>query len=275
MLKGKLFLTGILVTVMALVVAGCTPAELEALRGTLHNIDSISGNIMVKLKDGTTQSFNLTDVKVDTVRQALGKASLEIGDQIVVKARKGGEVRGVETDKAEVGGVIKSLGTGNGTSNVTITTKKLGDITLIVTLNTTIRNRGSANFSSLQVGQRVEVKYDVITKTALRINVNTEDATGEAEGIIQAVNNTTKTVTILTNKSGNITLTVAANTSIRVEDRGTATFADLKVGQRVEVRYDVATKTAIKLTAENVGKNNEGKGNTKGNQGNQNKEGKG
>jgi len=236
---------------MLLVMAGCTPAELQTLRGTLQNIDSVSGNITVKLKDGTTQSFNLTDVKLATISQALGKANLEIGDQVVVKARKGGEVEEVETDNAEIGGVIVSLGTGNGTNNITITTQKQGNITLTVTPNTTIRNRGAANYSSLQVGQRVEVKYDVITKTALRINVNNEDATGEAAGIIQAVDNTTKTITIATNKSGNITVTVTANTSIRVEDKGTTTFADLKVGQRVEVRYDVATKTAIKLTVEN------------------------
>ncbi len=251
MFKGKLFMAGILVTVMLLVMAGCTPAELQTLRGTLQNIDSVSGNITVKLKDGTTQSFNLTDVKLATISQALGKANLEIGDQVVVKARKGGEVEEVETDNAEIGGVIVSLGTGNGTNNITITTQKQGNITLTVTPNTTIRNRGAANYSSLQVGQRVEVKYDVITKTALRINVNNEDATGEAAGIIQAVDNTTKTITIATNKSGNITVTVTANTSIRVEDKGTTTFADLKVGQRVEVRYDVATKTAIKLTVEN------------------------
>ncbi len=96
MLKGKLFLTGILVTVMALVVAGCTPAELEALRGTLHNIDSISGNITVKLKDGTAQSFNLTDVKVATIAQALGKASLEIGDQITTMLARGAVISRVE-----------------------------------------------------------------------------------------------------------------------------------------------------------------------------------
>ena len=270
MFKGKLFMAGILVTVMSLA-AACTPAELQALQGTLQNIDSVSGNITVKLKDGTTQSFNLTDVKVSTVRQALGNASLEIGDQIVVKARKSGGVEEVETEKAEIGGIIQSLGTGNGTNNITITTKKQGNITLTVTLNTTIRNRGAANFSSLQVGQRVEVKYDVTTKTALRINVNNEDATGEAEGVIQAVNNTTKTITITTNKSGNITLTVTANTSIRIEDKGTATFADLKAGQRVEVRYDVATNTAIKISAEDNGEGHEGKGNVQGNQG---KEGK-
>lgn len=276
MLKRKLFLAGILVTVMSLVMAGCTPAELQALQGTLQNIDSISGNVTVKLKDGTTQSFNLTDVKVATIAQALGKANLEIGDQVVVKARKNGEVEEVETERAEIGGVIKSLGTGNGTNNITITTKKQGDITLLVTPNTTIRNRGAANFSSLQVGQRVEVKYDASTKTALRINVNTEEATGEAAGIIQAIDTGNKTVTITTNKSGNITLTVTANTSIRVEDKGTATFADLKVGQRIEARYDTATKIAIKLMVENDGEGHEGKGNTQGNKtGNQNKEGKG
>ncbi len=256
MLKRKLFLAGILAAVMLAGAVGCTQAQIQALQGTLQNIDSVSGNVTVKLKDGTTQSFNLTDVKVDTVAQALGKASLEIGDAIVVKARKNGEVEGVETEKAEVGGVIKSLGA----NNVTITTKKDGDITLLVTLNTTIRDRGAANFSALQVGQRVEVKYEISTKTALRINVNYEDAEGQVSGVISAIDSANKTVTINATRKGEITLQVTANTSIRIEEKGTATFSDLKVGQRIEARYDVATLTAIKLTAENTGEENKEKG---------------
>jgi hypothetical protein len=35
---------------------------------------------------------------------------------------------------------------------------------------------------------------------------------------------------------------------IRIEDEGTTAFSDLKVGQKVEAKYDGITKNALKLT---------------------------
>ncbi len=251
MLKRKPFLlAAILAVVMLVGVAGCTPGEIQALQGTVQNVDSISGNVTVTLKDGSTKTFNFTDVKVETIRQALGSASLEVGDQVTVKASKNGKVKGLEVQKAEVGGVIKSLGT----DNVTITTKKKGDITLQVTSDTRIRieDKGTANFSDLKVGQKVEAKYDVTSKNALRINVELaeeeDEDEGEIEGIVKAIDTTNKTVTITTEKKGDITLQVTSETVIRIEDEGTAAFSDLKVGQKIEAEYDVNSMKAVKLT---------------------------
>lgn len=230
-------------------ISGCTPADIQALQGTLQNIDSVSGNITVKLKDGTTQSFNLTDVKVETIRQALGNASLEIGDHVTVKAHKTGKVEGLEVERAEIGGVIKSLGTGD----VTITTKKQGDITLGIKPDTTIRigEKGSANFSALKVGQRIEVKYDVNSKMAIRINVNAEESQGEISGRITAVDSVNLTVTVNSTK-GVVVLKVTPNTTIKIEDKGTATLADLKTGQKIEAKYEAATLIATRLSVEDT-----------------------
>ncbi len=249
--KAKMLLpAAILMAAMSLAVAACTPAGIQSLQGTLKNIDSISGSITVQLKDGTIQTFNLNNVKVDTVRGALGQASLEIGDQLVVRANQGGLVEGVSVERAEVSGIIKNLGS----EEITITSKR-GDIVLAVTPNTTIRieDRGTANLSSLKQGQNVEVKYNVYTKNAIRISVENENVAGEVEGTIQAVNTTNNTVTITSIRSGNITLTVTANTSIRIEDKGTVALVELKVGQTIDARYDTANMTAIKITAENPG----------------------
>jgi hypothetical protein len=258
MLKRNPFLLAVILAVVMLVgVAGCTPGEIQALQGTLQTIDSVSGNVTVKLKDGSTKTFNFADVKVETIRQALGSASLEIGDQVTIKASKNGEVKGLEVPKAEVGGIIKSLGTGN----VTITTKKKGDITLHVTSDTRIRieDKSTAAFSDLKIGQEVEAKYDVSTKNALRINVDMEEEEGEIEGIIKVLDTANKTVTITTEKKDDITLKVTSDTVIWIEDDGTAAFPDLKVGQKVEAKYDVSAKNAVKLDIDTGEKGHEDK----------------
>ena len=152
---------------MLVAVAGCTPAEVLALQGTLKNVDSVSGNVTVTLKDGTTRTFNFNNVKIDTIKQALGNATLEVGDNVTVKIRNR-HVEEVHADYAEVSGVVKTVGA----DNVTITTKKQGDITLRVTANTTIRKEGQTlKLSDLKAGQQVEAKYEVTTKNALRINI--------------------------------------------------------------------------------------------------------
>jgi len=160
-------------------VTGCTAGEMQALQGTLQNVDSVSGNVTVTLKDGTTKTFNFTDVKVETIRQALGNASLAIGDQVTIKVNKNdGDVEEVDVEKAEVDGVIKSLGT----DNVTITTDKNEDVTLKVTSETVIRieDERTAAFTDLQVGQKVEAEYNVSTMDALKLKVDNDK--DEADG---------------------------------------------------------------------------------------------
>jgi hypothetical protein len=254
MLKRKPFLlAAILAVVMVMGVAGCTQADVQALQGTLKNVDSVSGNVTVTLKDGTTRTFNFTDVKVDTIKQALGNANLEIGDQVTVKVRKDGHVEEVDVKYAEVHGVIKGVGT----DNVTITTKKQGDVTLKVTSETKIRigDKGTANLTDLKIGQQAEVKYDVTTKNALRINADAgkdeeKRNEGETEGAVTATDNNTKTVTIKTEKGENITLNVTSNTTIRIEDHRTAAFSDIQVGQKIEAKYDKSNMNALRLVIE-------------------------
>jgi hypothetical protein len=122
----KLFLTiGLAAGALLLIGTACTPGELQALEGTLQNMDTVSGNVTVKLKDGGIQTYNFNDVSVSTIRQALGKASIEIGDSVTIRRDRDGKVRRVEARAAEVEGVIKSLGT----ANVTITDDHKKDIT--------------------------------------------------------------------------------------------------------------------------------------------------
>jgi hypothetical protein len=236
--KLKPFLLSAIVAVVMLVgIAGCTPADIQALQGTLQNVDSASGNVTIMLKDGSTQTFNFNNVKVETIRQALGSASLEVGDQVIVRAHKNGNVEQIDVQKAEVDGVIKSLGT----NNVTITTEKKGDITLQVTSETIIRveDKGPAAFSDLQAGQSVEAKYDVSSLKALKLTVDIEteeDNDSEEETDTDDEREATQPITI--------TGTVTSYTSNRIIINGktirltnsTAIQGVLSIGATVEIK---------------------------------------
>ncbi len=170
MKKRKLVLSvAVLAVVMLVGFTSCNPGDLKAFEGVLKKIDDVSGNVTVTLKDGTTATFNLKDINVETIRKALGDAGLEPGDNVTLKKGRNGEVKELKVCYAVIQGTIKSLGT----ANFTITTKK-GDTTLLVTSNTTILGWGKEKpaFSDLKVGQRVVVKYDVTSLKALTITIN-------------------------------------------------------------------------------------------------------
>jgi Cu/Ag efflux protein CusF len=239
----------ILCLVSIIGLTACTPADLQALQGTLKNVDNVTGNVTLNLKDGTAQTFNFTNVKVDTIKQALGNATLEVGDQVTVKAHKNGEIEEVDVENAEVHGAIKSLGA----DNATITTLKQGDITLRVTADTKIRmqDKGTAAFSDLKVGQSVETKYDVTTKTALRVNIGGAEANnGQIQGAVKAVDPTLKTVTISTKGKADVTIKITSSTAIRIEDKRTAAFSDIKVGDKIEASYEKGSLNALKIAVQ-------------------------
>ena len=170
MKKRKLLIpVAILAAVMLVGFTSCSPGDLKAFEGVLQKIDGLSGNVTVTLSDNTTATFNLKDIDLKTIREALGDASLDTGDNVTVRQGRHGEVKELKVRSAEVQGTIKSLVT----DNVTITTKK-GDITLLVTTETQIQGGGKEKpvFSDLKVGQRIEVKYDVSTLKALKIVIN-------------------------------------------------------------------------------------------------------
>jgi hypothetical protein len=243
----------------------CTPAELQALQalqGNVKNIDSVSGNVTVQLKDGSTTTFNFNDVKVGAIKQALGGLILEHGDNVTIKRDGEGRVREVTCRKAEVEGVIKSkVG-----DNVTITTDNNRDITLVTTSNTTFKIAGktSPTFADLSVTQQVEATYDVTTMNALVIEVQTSDDTdshtGRLEGTIKSIASDNKSIVVTGILKGDVTLAISTNTTIVVSGKGTNSVAGLRVGQRIKASYDVNSLTAIKILVVAGGKVQDNRG---------------
>jgi hypothetical protein len=263
MLKRKILGFGAILAVVGMLVGftGCTQADVLALQGTLKNVDSVSGVVTVTLKNGTTETFNLNNVSIDTLRQTIGNATFEVGDNVTIKIRQQ-HVEEVHAENAEVDGTIKSV-VGN---NVTITNEKHGDISLLVNAQTKIvvGDNKTAGLANLTVGLQVEAKYDVATMTAVRITADTDHEgkgpLAQVEGIVKAVLG--NTVTIGFGRGDNITLNfVAGNTTIKIEDSRTGSLADITVGQQVHASYDKATRNAVRITLQGNDGNRQGEQN--------------
>ncbi len=245
----RIFIGVMLAATLLVGAAACTPAELQALQGMVKSIDSVSGNVTVQLKDGTTTTFNFKDVKVAAIRQALGGLILEHGDNVTIKRDGRGRVWELKSRKGEVEGVIKS----KGADNVTIAVKNKRDITLVVTSNTTIKIEGKTapTLADLNAGQEVEATYDLGTLKAIRIEVESskevDTRAGVIEGAIKSISSDNKSFVVTGVRKGDLTLGISSNTTIMIAGKGTVPVARLKVGQMVKVTYDVTSLKAIRI----------------------------
>jgi Cu/Ag efflux protein CusF len=103
----------------------------------------------------------------------------------------------------------------------------------------------------LKIGQSIEAKYDVTTKTALRINIGGAEVNhGQIQGAVKSVDTDNKTVTISTKGKSDVTLKITSTTAIRIEDKRTAAFTDIKVGDKIEASYEKGSLNALKITVQ-------------------------
>ncbi|MBI2846970.1 MAG: hypothetical protein HYX82_03715 [Chloroflexi bacterium] len=169
--RWRYLIAAILAGLGVLTFVACSPSARAQLEGVLQDVDSISGEVTVTLKDGGTITFNLNDVNVETLRQAVGNASFEEGAQVTLETDRDNKVKAVKARHAKVEGDIKAVD--NDKKTLTITAENGVDVTLEVTETTRFKARhgDSASFASLREGQEVEAKYDVETKKALEIKI--------------------------------------------------------------------------------------------------------
>ena len=126
-------------------------------------------------------------------------------------------------------------------------------VTVHVDGSTLIKRDGkSALLTDLLLGDRVEVKYDITTMIASRIEDKTKSGSGggsssqgEVEGTISVVGTTSLTVTP---KKGGADVTVNVDSSTRIKRNGKpALLADLLVGDRVKAKFDKTTMLASRI----------------------------
>jgi len=162
-----------LLLVLAVGLTSCGTLDLQSLQGMIKNVDSLSGNVTVTLKDGTTTTFNLADIDLQAVKDSIGNISVDAGDNVSIRRDNHGKVTCLIADKAEIEGVIKTIGA----DTITITTEENGDITLKVTAGTLIisKTAGTVALSSLTAGQKVEARYDSTTMQAVKLKIDFEN----------------------------------------------------------------------------------------------------
>jgi hypothetical protein len=246
-MKLKLFgLTALVSVVLLLGLTACSAQELQSLQGVLKNVDTVSGNLTLKLKDGTTTTYNFADLNPASILDSQGNLRFDIGDNITLQVYKHPNVKFPQFQYAFAAGTIKAIGT----DNITITAVNNGDITLKVTAQTWIvtTGKGKAALTDLLVGQKVWTSYEKTSMNAYMIRVDFQQEQASAMGTIKTVYSSNSTLTVTTLKKGDITLQVTADTMIRIGGKGVGTFSDLQAGQKVEVQYEVATMKALKIS---------------------------
>lgn len=263
-MKKLLGLAAILVVVLLTSLTACSAIDLQSLQGMIKNVDSLSGNVTVTLKDGTVQTFNLADVDLNALKNQIGNISIDAGDNVTIHEDNRGHVKGMDVHNGEVDGIIKSLGT----DNVTIITSDNQTITLKITAGTLIieKAQGTITLADLKIGQEIEARYDINTMQASKLKIDFVnrgkygDAFQKIEGSIKSVDSGNKTITVTTTDRGDVTLSVVAATTIIMNGKGPAAFTGLQAGQPVQLTYDPANMQAKKIAVDqeiqNHGKNN-------------------
>lgn len=238
-------------------------AKQANLKGIIAAVDVAAGTVSITPKQGgaaVTLSVDATTwIKRDGMPATL--ADLQVGDRVKAKynpftmlASKIDAKSAVPFAFPEVEGTLTAVGA----SSITIAPEKGGaEVTLSVDASTVIRrNKMPATLADLQVGDKVEARYDPATMIAVKIEAKSVVAgpppTGLAkvEGRLTAVG--ASSVTIAPEKGGpEVTLNVDASTFIE-RDHMPATLADLQVGDKVEAKYDPATMVATKIEAKSA-----------------------
>lgn len=140
-------------------------------------------------------------------------------------------------------------------STVTVSPSYGSPATFNVTPSTQIKRNGVlATLADIVVGDKAEVKYDRATMNAIKIEAKSNPSTvGEVNGTVAEVDPVQSTLSVVPNSGGTtITVTVGPSTVLKCDD-STITLADIVPGDQVEVKYDLATLTAIKIEDKSCG----------------------
>jgi hypothetical protein len=132
---------------------------------------------------------------------------------------------------------------------LTITTPTLEVVTLSVSSATTLTREGlSARFGDIKVGERVVATYNSVDGESLRIEVFAPRAQ-RVSGVIVARNEETSVIAVETGTGERIALIISKKTRVTAAQGQPGTFADLKVGVRVErAFYFPETKEVASIT---------------------------
>jgi hypothetical protein len=237
-------------------------SALTEIEGSVTEVGSDHIKVHTKSGDDVTVAVN-ADTIIRANDHLAGLTDVKVGNRVSVSARvnadgsrtalrievenEHGGGNGNEDHGAEVTGVIASISTGG----ISVTTSG-GTVTVKISSTTSIRRGGTTlTASDLKSGNRVEVKGTLNADGSITAtSINVEDTPGnddhheavEFSGTVTAVSSTSLT-------AGSTTTALTSSTVVKKGDH-TASIADIKVGQHVEVKAD--RDSAGHLTATQV-----------------------
>ena len=193
------------------------------------------------------QVLTAADLVVDARVHVKAKKDGDAYTAILVLLQRDGNGDDERPESREYAGVVKTASP----DQLVITDARGNDVTFVLNAATVVRSGNSnGTVADLKAGQRVEVKASVAadgTKTATRVTIEREaehpPEQREYEGTVKSASATSL---VLESRGSEVTFVMNAATVVR-----NGTVADLKAGQRVQVKATVAadgTKTATRVT---------------------------
>jgi len=262
----KILLSLITVITMLALVMPATPAlavdadrATKTVQGTLTAVNLTAHTVTVKAAGAKA----LVTVKVgaSTIivrnKAAATIATLKLGDSIIAKydpVNLNAKAIVAHTPQKTVTGVVASVNIA--TKTIVIKLWPSGT-KLKLTENTStaiLRNKVATSLSNVQMGDWVQVKYNPMTKLANLISAaSLAPKQKQIAGTVASVNPAAGTVSINAGKGGKATV-LKTNASTAVLKNGAAAgVGKLKKGDKIQARFDPASKLASKVEAETGG----------------------
>jgi len=223
------------------------------IHGSIEAVDAVANTVTVASEEGGNSVVLKVDSNTVFKRRAVAAtfADLIVGDKVEARYDSATMLASLIKLEGEDGEFHGTLAAVNVAGNTVTVTPELGgaDVVLKIALSTVIKRADVVtSLAKLQVGDKVEAKYDSVTMIASVIEAEFEG--GEVHGTVSAVDTVGSTVTITPELGGaDVVLTVNLDTVILRNDLPVA-LAALLVGDKVEARYDTATKIASLIETE-------------------------
>jgi hypothetical protein len=247
-----LVVVGLLASAAPAFAAGVGPDDSHhgEVKGTISAVDAAAGTLTITPRTGSPLALTIgATTQIKRVGKMATAAALKVGDLAQVKydtTTKLASKIDARLNIASLKGTISAVDATAGT----LTVKKLvggAEVSLSIDSGTAIRRNGKlATSADLRVADMVEVKYNPVTHLAYRIQAKLFLV--NLNGVISALDSSARTMTVKGMTGTETMLTVDPSAFIKRLGK-TATLAELKVGDKVEIKYNPITKIAYRIEA--------------------------
>ena len=231
-------------TLTALLIEVHSEDEFIKIKGVVTAVGTDALTVHTRSGDVTVAVTPDTIIRNDD--HVVPLSSIHVGDFVEIDAQQnGGTLTAIRIELDEEDHLLEIEGkiTAISGSSITIQTEDGSKVEVNVGATTTIRGEdGPIPLSQLKVGDKIEVKAQRNADGSLQAidikvegeeNDDEEDASVEVKGVVTDISSTS--LTVKTEGGQMVTVTITPTTVIKKDDEP-ATFVDIKVGQKVEIK---------------------------------------